>query len=77
MAAAITVGTTHRVDEKFDCGPDLLAELILAGALPPEDLWPARGAAQLFSTIARIGATGAWRELARAAVRDGWNAGPG
>jgi hypothetical protein len=30
--------------------------------------------AQLFATIARIGATGAWRELARAALREGWDA---
>jgi hypothetical protein len=53
--------------------PDAI-ELIVAGRLAPEDLWPARGLGQLFSTIARVGATGAWRELARAALRDGWEA---
>lgn len=52
--------------------PGPLARLILAGALPPEDLWPARGLGTLFGSIARIGATGAWRELAREALRDGW-----
>jgi hypothetical protein len=51
-----------------------LAELLQAGALPPEDLWPARSIAQLFATIARVGATAPWRELCRAAVRDGWQA---
>jgi hypothetical protein len=49
-------------------------ELILSGALPPEDIWPARAVGQLFGTIARVGATGAWRELARGALREGWNA---
>ena len=54
--------------------PEALTELILAGALPPEDLWPARGILQLFGTIARIGASGPWLELAQAALRDGWSA---
>jgi hypothetical protein len=50
------------------------AELVVAGRLAPADLWPARGLAQLFATIARVGATGRWRELARATLRDGWEA---
>jgi hypothetical protein len=54
--------------------PQELSELILTGALAPEDLWPARGVAALFGTIARVGATGPWRELARAALTDGWDA---
>jgi predicted unusual protein kinase regulating ubiquinone biosynthesis (AarF/ABC1/UbiB family) len=53
--------------------PKLLTRLIRQGSLPPEDLWPARGVAQLFGTIAQVGATGAWRELALSAVRDGWS----
>jgi hypothetical protein len=53
---------------------DELPELMLAGALPPDDLWPARGAAQVFGVIARAGASGDWLELVRAAVRDGWDA---
>ncbi|HEV3055951.1 MAG TPA: hypothetical protein VGX45_14915, partial [Solirubrobacteraceae bacterium] len=53
--------------------PGALTELIAAGSLPPEDLWPARGVAQLFGSIARVGATGPWRELVRASVRDGWD----
>jgi ABC1 atypical kinase-like domain len=52
-----------------------LAALVTAGAIPPADLWPMRGAAQLFGVIARIGATGDWLELSRAALRDGWAAG--
>ena len=55
--------------------PEQLSQLILAGALPAEDLWPARSITQLFGAIARVGTTGRWRELARAAIRDGWDAG--
>jgi predicted unusual protein kinase regulating ubiquinone biosynthesis (AarF/ABC1/UbiB family) len=54
--------------------PDALVSLLLAGALPPEDLWPARGVGALFASIARMGATGPWLELSRAALRDGWGA---
>ncbi|MGI8428503.1 MAG: AarF/UbiB family protein [Solirubrobacteraceae bacterium] len=49
---------------------EALIELILAGALPPQDLWPARAVLQLFATISRISATGAWLELARDALRE-------
>jgi predicted unusual protein kinase regulating ubiquinone biosynthesis (AarF/ABC1/UbiB family) len=59
--------------DRLDRQPDTVAELLLAGSMPPEDLWSARGTAQLFSTIARVGATGPWRELVRAALRDGWD----
>jgi hypothetical protein len=52
--------------------PAQIAELILAGSVDPQDLWPLRGHAQLFATIARVGATGCWRELALAALHDGW-----
>jgi len=51
---------------------DALARLLGSGAPAPADLWPARGAAQLFGTIARVGATGSWLALAQAALRDGW-----
>jgi len=61
-------------DRLFE-SPETIVELILAGALPPQDLWPARGAAQLFATIARAGATGDWPALARAALRNGWGLG--
>ena len=58
--------------------PDVLLELVVFGALPAEDLWPARGIAQLFGTIAQAGgATGVWRELARASLKDGWTHRPG
>jgi serine/threonine protein kinase len=54
--------------------PDLIGELLLAGSPPPEDLWPARGFAVMFATIARIGATGAWWELLRVGLSKGWEA---
>lgn len=60
-------------DRLFD-EPAAIVRLILAGVLPPEDLWPARGVAQLFGTIARVGATGNWLELVRGSLRDGWDA---
>jgi predicted unusual protein kinase regulating ubiquinone biosynthesis (AarF/ABC1/UbiB family) len=53
--------------------PGALVELMQAGTMPPEDMWPARGVGQLFATIARVGATGPWRELVRATIRDGWD----
>ncbi|MGZ4174316.1 MAG: AarF/UbiB family protein [Solirubrobacteraceae bacterium] len=53
--------------------PEPASRVLLAGALPPQDIWPARGMAQLYGTIARVGATGDWLELARAAVREGWD----
>jgi hypothetical protein len=54
--------------------PDALERLVLKGSIAPEDLWPARAIAQLFAVIARIGATGAWLDLARSALSDGWDA---
>ena len=49
-----------------------LGDLLVAGTLPPPDLWPARGLAQLFAVIARVGATGDWVALAREALAHGW-----
>ena len=54
--------------------PKLIGELLLAGSPPADDLWPARGFAVMLSTIARIGATGDWWELMRAALNEGWDA---
>jgi hypothetical protein len=54
--------------------PQLIGELLVAGSPPPEDLWPARGFAVMFSTIARIGATGDWWQLLRTALTEGWDA---
>jgi hypothetical protein len=53
--------------------PELIGELLLAGSPPPEDLWPARGFAVMLATIARIGATGDWPTLLRAALTEGWD----
>lgn len=57
--------------------PEAVLEVLMTGRLAPEDLWPARAVAQLLGSIARVGATGAWRELARGALRDGWDTDPG
>lgn len=54
--------------------PDALIEVLRAGRLAPEDLWPARGLGALFGTIARVGATASWVQVARAALREGWDA---
>lgn len=54
--------------------PGPAIELLLAGNLPPEDLWPLRGIGMLFGTIARAGATADWLELTLAALRNGWDA---
>ena len=43
-----------------------------SGALAPSDVWPARGVAQLFATIARLGATAEWSQLTLRALTDGW-----
>lgn len=54
--------------------PDALNAILHAGKLAPEDLWPARGAATMLASIARVGATAPWLELSLAALNDGWNA---
>lgn len=56
--------------------PDTTVELAMAGALPPEDLWPMRGAGLCFGTVAQVGAEGDWLELTLRALRDGWDAAP-
>ena len=66
------IGARDRLFER----PADAVELLLTGALPAEDLWPARGVALLFGTIARVGASGRWRELVLSALRDGWDAQP-
>ncbi len=53
--------------------PDALADLLVRGALPADDLWPARGLGQLFGVIARVGATGDWVALCQEALRNGWD----
>jgi hypothetical protein len=50
------------------------AALLVAARLPPGDLYPARAIAQLFSLIARIGASGVWRDQVRQALTEGWHA---
>jgi hypothetical protein len=65
-SAAVIAGRDRLIDQ-----PRALAELLGAGSVAPEDLWPARGIGALFGTIARVGATGSWRELIRAALAEG------
>jgi hypothetical protein len=56
--------------------PEATVDLAMRGSVAPEDLWPLRGAALAFGTIARVGAEGDWLELTLRALRDGWNAVP-
>ena len=65
---AAVIGARDRAFQR----PELIGELLVAGSPPSEDLWPARGFAVMFSTIARIGATGDWWQLLRAALTEGW-----
>jgi predicted unusual protein kinase regulating ubiquinone biosynthesis (AarF/ABC1/UbiB family) len=62
-----------RLRDRMIGRPRELAGLLPAGSIAPQDLWPARALGQLFSTIARVGATGNWREELRAALREGWS----
>jgi hypothetical protein len=48
-------------------------ELALAGRPVPGDLYPARGLSQLVSVLARIGASGVWREQVAGALEHGWS----
>jgi predicted unusual protein kinase regulating ubiquinone biosynthesis (AarF/ABC1/UbiB family) len=50
-----------------------LGALVPHGRLAPEDLWPARGVAQLVGTLARVGAQSDWTAVALGALRDGWD----
>lgn len=70
--AVLDVETVSAARDRLLERPDDLLDLITHGALPPADLWPARGVAQTFSAVARVGATGPWLSLAREALRDGW-----
>lgn len=69
LDVAAVAAARDRLLERSD---DLLT-LATRGAMPPADLWPARGIAQTFSTVARVGATAPWLMLARDALRDGWD----
>ncbi|HWF24750.1 MAG TPA: AarF/UbiB family protein [Solirubrobacteraceae bacterium] len=60
--------------DRLAARPEALERLAQYGSIAPEDLWPARAVGQLFAVIARLGATGDWLELARAALNDGWDA---
>ena len=54
---------------------DELARLATSLALQPSDLWPLSGIAQVYGAIARAGGASAdWLSLARASLREGWNA---
>lgn len=70
LDSAAVISARDRLLER----PGDVARLLTRGALPAEDLWAARAGAQLFGTIARVGATGDWLELARDAAQRGWDA---
>jgi hypothetical protein len=68
LDSAAVIAVRDRLLER----PKDLGRLLTAGAVPPDDLWPVNGVARLFGTIARVGARGRWLELARTALREGW-----
>ena len=70
LDSAAVVAARDRLDER---ARDVFA-LVAAGSLPPEDLWPQRGVASAFATVARAGASADWLAVTLAAVRDGWDA---
>ena len=70
LNSAEVVAARDRLFER----PDDLARLLTRGSVPAEDLWAVRAGAQLFAVIARVGATGDWLELVRAAAHRGWDA---
>ncbi|HEY5318749.1 MAG TPA: AarF/UbiB family protein, partial [Solirubrobacteraceae bacterium] len=73
LDAAAMIATGDRLRSRRD----EVLRVARAGSLAPEDLWPARAAAQLFAVITRLGASGDWLELTRAALRDGWDVAAG
>ncbi|MGO9957747.1 MAG: AarF/UbiB family protein [Solirubrobacteraceae bacterium] len=73
LDSAALIAARDRLLERTDAA----VGLVLAGALPAQDLWPMRSVAQLVAAIARVGATGDWWELAADALREGWDARPG
>ena len=70
--ARLDTGAVVAARERLLYMADALDGVLGAAAMAPEDLWPARSVAQLFGTIARIGATGRWLALSQAALRNGW-----
>lgn len=71
-AVRLDTAALRAAGERVRARGDRVLGLLRAGALAPLDLWPARGVAQLFATLARVGASGEWSALARGALRDGW-----
>ncbi len=71
--ARLDSATVITLRDRLHEHPRTLARLIRHGALAPADLWPARAIAQLFGTIARVGATGPWPELLEQGLRTGWD----
>lgn len=75
-ASRLDSGAVVALGRRAAALPDTTVELTMTGALPPEDLWPMRGAGLCFGTIARVGASGDWLELTLRALREGWDAVP-
>jgi predicted unusual protein kinase regulating ubiquinone biosynthesis (AarF/ABC1/UbiB family) len=71
-AVRLDAGTIAEAGRRLAHRREPALALARSGALAPSDVWPARGVAQLFATIARAGATGAWPQLTLRALSDGW-----
>jgi predicted unusual protein kinase regulating ubiquinone biosynthesis (AarF/ABC1/UbiB family) len=71
-AVRLDAKAVHDAGRRLAPRRDRALALARSGSLAPPDVWPARGVAQLFATIAQVGATGAWSRLALRALSDGW-----
>jgi predicted unusual protein kinase regulating ubiquinone biosynthesis (AarF/ABC1/UbiB family) len=73
LDGAAVIAVRDRLIER----PELVLELLNVAAPAPSDLWPARGIAAMFATVARAaggaGARADWPGLVLRALREGWN----
>jgi predicted unusual protein kinase regulating ubiquinone biosynthesis (AarF/ABC1/UbiB family) len=73
-ASQLDVGAVTAALGRLEAFDTEVVELSHAARMPPGDLYPARGIAQLVSLLARFGASGVWRDQVRHALQVGWRA---
>ena len=73
-ASTIDAAAARAAAERMRPERDALLRFATRGRVAPEDLWPLRMLGGLGASLAQIGATADWPELARDALRDGWSA---
>ena len=69
----LDAAAVHDAGRRLSRSRDRALALVRSGALAAPDVWPARGVVQLLGTVARVGATGEWSQIALRALRDGWD----